>query len=150
MADAKISGEGELQRVTRPRGVWILTIWAGLFGGLLPVASVIFFYFSPEAQAAYEMSLLVLLLSVLLGLAILAAAVGAWWGNNRARIALVVLITIHYGLLAFNNISLISSGVSLGTAEAEAWGRALRSLITIGIYLWYFLGERPRAYYAQQ
>ena len=135
------------REIKRPLGVWILTIWDGLFAGLLPVITVLILYFNAEVQAALGMSVLDLVLSILLGIAVVIAAIGAWLGNNAARIALVILVSVHYGLLAFNNVNLATAGVLSGTAQVKSWGRAFRSVVWIGINVWYFLGKRPRAYY---
>jgi predicted permease len=149
MENTSVTNGSNKDGARRPLGVWILTIWDGLFAGVFPAAGAILLYLNNEAQATLGITVITMLLSVLLGLAIVVAAVGAWGGNNRARIALVALVTVHYGFLVFNNMSLASSGVFPGTVQSKAWARALRSLIWIGINLWYFLGERPRAYYSQ-
>ncbi len=70
-------------------------------------------------------------------------------GNNRSRLALVALVTVYYGLLAWNNARLALSGALPAVAESKAWATVARSLFWMAINLWYFLGKRPRAFYAQ-
>jgi hypothetical protein len=149
MAEIYIAEQGEAQMVKRPLGVWILTIWDGVSAGLLPVIGILILFSSTEAQAVVRLSTLDLVWSVFLGVSILAAAVGAWRGNDVARKALIGLVTVHYGILAFNNFSLVLSGIVPEGEQPLVLGRAIRSLVWIGINVWYFLSKRPRAFYGR-
>jgi hypothetical protein len=149
IAEIYIAEQGEIQMVKRPLGVWILTIWDGVFAGLFPVGAILFLFFNAEAQAVIELSTFDLVWSVLLGLSIFAAAVGAWRGSDLARRALIGLVTFHYGILGFTNFSLVASGIVPEGEQPLVLGRAIRSLIWMGINVWYFLSRRPRAFYGR-
>jgi hypothetical protein len=122
----------------RPVGIWIATIWAGMFAGFFPVAIMLLFCFGPAA--GYEMvGPIRLLLSISLGTGVIVAAIGTWMGNSRARSALAVLVVIHYALIAYQNYQLAVSGVEVRGSVALPWGRVVRSIITASIIAGYLL-----------
>lgn len=140
--------ETKQQKAKRPLGIWFLTIWDGFFAGLFPLVTVLAIYLNAEERMMLEMTFLDLALSVLLALSILGAAVEAWRGKTLARIALVVLVTIHYGLLAFNNLSASAADVLSDRMETQALARGLRAIFWIIVNLWYFLlSGRTKAFY---
>ena len=131
----------------RPLGVKILTIWLGLFAGVVPIVAVLFAYQQPEVRRLLELTPLLVALSVTLGAAIIVAAIAAWRGSNTGRYALLSLSVVHYGLVAWNNFNFATSQ-DLPVNSAQAWARVVRSLITIGILVWYFaLSSRPEVFY---
>ena len=135
---AEDSGRSATASVRRPVGVWVATIWAGLFAGLFPLGLVLFFYFGP-AKGSEIMSGLQLLMSVVLGVGIITSAVGTWRGCPWARYALVVLIAIHYALLTYQNYQMASAGIAVRGSTAIPWVRAIRSVITATIIVGYLL-----------
>ena len=130
----------------RPLGVWILTGYALLFVGLAPIATAVVLYASSEAQAA-GLGIVDLLLPLVLGICTTIAAIGAWRGNNKARIALVVLVTINYVLIAINNLLMLSSGPIPESQQISAWGRVIRGVLYPAVYFWYFRRAETREYY---
>ncbi len=130
----------------RPLGVWILTGYALLLVGLVPIAIAVVLYASGEAQAA-GVDTLDLLLPLVLGICATIAAIGAWRGNNKARIALVVLVTIHYVLIAINNLLMLSSGALPESQQISSWGRVFRGVLYPAVYFWYFRRAKTKEYY---
>lgn len=148
MTEGPIPSQDAAPEPERPLGVWLLTIYYGLFAGLLPLVAVLLFFFGGEGQAAPGLSWLDLALSVSLSVGIMAAAVGAWRGSNRARIALVLLLILHYGLLVVNNFALSTMEGLDDSTRMSAVARGIRYLFHIGVNVWYFfLSERPKAFY---
>ena len=144
-----IAIETKQQKAKRPLGVWFLTVWYSFFAGLFPLVTVFAIYFNAEGRMMLEMTFLDLILSVLLALSVLSAAVGAWRGNNFARIALVVLVTIHYGLLAFNNLSASAAGVLSDRMQTQTLARGMRDIFWIIVNVWYFLlSGRTKTFYS--
>ena len=130
----------------RPLGVWILTGYALLFVGLAPAATAVVLYASGEAQGA-GLGMVDLLLPLVLGICVTIAAIGAWRGNNKARIALVGLVTINYVLIAINNLLLLGSGAPPESQQISAWGRVFRGVLYPAVYFWYFRRAETREYY---
>ena len=135
MRNATFDGVGT--RRPRPLGVWILTICAALFTGVLPLVVVLA---SPDLPSSA-------LISAGLGLGIIVAAIGAWQGKDQARIALLVLVVLYYVLLAFSNYQLARSDFVDPEIRSRATTVGVRSLLWIPIYLWYFLRPKTRAWY---
>jgi hypothetical protein len=119
----------------------------GLFAGALPLVSVLVWFFSEPAQSVLEISLFDLVLSTVLGLSIIVSAVGAWRGNKRARIAFLILVTLHYGILACNNLEIALSGLVDESRQLRAWTRMCRNIVWIGICWWYFSSKRAKPFY---
>jgi hypothetical protein len=98
---------------------------------LLPLVTVVLLIFGGSWQADVGLALR-LVLSVILAVAILVSAAGFWRGSNRARLALLCLVALHYGLLAYGNAAL-----ALGENVPDAWlvlqlyDRALRATVLL-------------------
>lgn len=134
----------------RPVGVWIATIWAGLFAGLFPLGLVLFFYFGP-ANGSEIMSGFQLALSLALGGGIIASAIGAWSGVSLARYMLAALVVIHYVLVAYQNYQLVTAGVEIRGSTSILWARAGRSVITAAVLAGYLLlSSSTREYFRQK
>src|SRR5687768_6192169 len=86
----------------RPLGIWIITIWLGLFAGLAPILLVLFLYFGP-AKGGGIIGPAGLIGSISLGASIMYYAYQTWRGNSTARYGLVILVAIHYGFVAYQN-----------------------------------------------
>ena len=130
----------------RPLGVWILTGYAIVFTGLGPVIVAVMLLASGEARAA-GLGPIDWLLPLVLGICVTVAAIGAWRGNNRARIALVVLVTIHYVLIAINNLLFLGSGSIPDTRQVTMWGRVVRGVLYPAVYIWYFRRWETKEFY---
>ena len=131
----------------RPLGVWILTGYAILFAGLGPViAAVMLLILGDEGQAA-GLGPIDWLLPLVLGICVTVAAIGAWRGSNRARIALVVLVTVHYVLIAINNLLWLGAGSVPDAQQVTALGRVVRGVLYPAVYIWYFRRLETKEFY---
>ena len=128
---------------TRPTGVWILTIYALIFVGLAPLFLSIFVLITGNA-AGNEVSIL---LSLPIGIGVISSAVGAWRGSERSRKSLLILVTLHYVLVAINNYFLINSGQVPDDEQSRLWGRVLRGFIYPAVYIWYFNKDTTKEFY---
>ena len=131
-------------QTARPIGVWILTICAALFAGILPlIGSLAAVFVFPEMG----MSTPLMLVAAGLSLAIFGSAVGAWQGSDGARLALVVLITLFYLLLSITNFYNATNDFLPADVQRKAAMTGIRSLLWIPLYLWYFLRAKTVAWY---
>ncbi len=129
-------GPSQTTQVSRPLGVWILTIYALIFAGILPLVVEFLLLISEETIDALNSSLFFLISAVAIGFGILITSALTWRGNNYGRLAFLVLITIHYGLIAFNNALLIFAGEQeTGLANI---GRIFQGVLYPVLYIWYF------------
>jgi hypothetical protein len=127
----------------RPLGVWLATIWAGLFAGLMPFGLLQLFYFGP-AKGWELIAVWQFLLSGALSAGIIVSALLAWRGSSAARYALAVLVLIHYGLITYQNFNMAIEGLEVRGSSAALWGRVIRSPITAIVIAGYLLFS-PRA-----
>jgi hypothetical protein len=134
----------DVQAVTRPVGVWIATVYAGLFAGVLPLAVVAFLAFGP-GNLPFVVSGLDLAIAALLGMCITASAIGAWRGSSTSRYILVLLVVIHYGLMAYKNYVLADAEM-IGGGLPRVIGRILTGTI-IATYL--LFGKKANAFFRQ-
>jgi len=135
----------------RPTGVWILTLSDGLFAGVIPIVGIILVFLHEEMRQILGASAGSTLLSVLFGLAVCYAAYRAWTGDDRFRKGLLILITLHWGFIIFNNIQIAVSDVAAQLEPSQRmklYTNMGRAAIWLAINYWYFLGSRPRAFYA--
>ena len=141
---------GGVYKPKRPFGVWFLTIYMGLFVGIFPFGAALFLLFNQTVQSEVGLTFVDLILPLVLGIVIVAAAIGAWKGNNKARIAFLVAITIHYSFIMYQNYQiaqLASSGLLESDLEMRSWARVFRSMFWITICWWYFLSRRAKPFY---
>lgn len=130
-------------KTSRPTGIWVLTIYALLFVGLFPFLLSIFLLLSGNSEG----SVLNILLSLPISLGAAVAAIGAWKGNEKARKALLLFVTLHYVFIAINNYILISSGQVTGDQQAVLWGRVIRGFLYPAVYIWYFNKPSTKIFY---
>lgn len=130
---------------TRPLGVWILTTYAALFAGILPlVTAVVLLFTSSTADSPRAVDLV---LPLVLCTGIIAAAIGTWRGNDRSRKALLVLITVYYVLIAVNNgMALAGQGVPT-EIQIKLLGRVLGGVVYPAVYIWYFRRDSTLVFY---
>ena len=131
------------QKMARPPGVWILTIYALLFAGLAPLFLSVFLLISGNAAG----SVLGLLFSLLVSIAVIASAIGAWKGSEKARKTLLVFVTLQYVLVALNNFVLLNSGQIPEEEQTRFLGRVLRGFLYPAVYLWYFNRDTTKEFY---
>jgi hypothetical protein len=131
----------------RPLGVWILTIYAALFAGLVPLAAAVALFLLGSMAGAPGSSIASLLLTLVLCTGIVAAAIGTWQGHNRSRQALLILITAYYVLVAVNNAFLLSDQGASQSAQLRMIGRMARGILFPAVYIWYFRRRSTLKYY---
>jgi len=80
----------------RPIGVWVLTIFALVFGGIFPL------YFEPfdllRGYTAFYSNddIPIIILVAFLNIAIIIASILTWRGSDIGRISFLILITIYF------------------------------------------------------
>jgi len=133
------------QRPERPLGVTLLTIWDGVAVGVIPAmrSGIIIASNSNQDQS----SLINLCLEIGLPIVIVTAALGTFRGNDRARLGLLILLTLNFGLNAFQNAVLLASGNLTPDDQLRSIGGILSAFITVGVNLWYFLRPQTIAYF---
>lgn len=132
-----------LARPNRPTGVWVLSLYALIFVGLLPALLGIYVLVSGQA-AGNELDLL---LALPISLGALISAYGAWKGDNRARKSLLFFVSLHYAFIALNNFLVIQSGQVPDDQLTTYWGRVLRVFVYPVLYIWYFTKPTTKEFY---
>lgn len=128
--------DSPVKRPDRPLGVTILTVWDGIFFGIIPIISIVFRLVRGELSGDNPFSLY---LTVFLAVLIIMVAFGTYIGNDRSRSFLIYIITIYQCLEAFNSVILLASG-SIQTADSIfAVGTILIAFFWIALHVWYFL-----------
>ena len=135
-------------KLQRPTGVWILTIYAAIFAGIFPLVAVIALFVTGKGQAELGMTPIHLISSIGLAMGIIASAIGAWKGSQKAKMILLILITIHYLLIGLNNAYMLWSGLIPKQFQARVIGRVLRGLFYPAIYIWYFRKPSTQEFYS--
>ena len=107
-------------RPARPTGVSILTILNGFSAGIMPALAAITQIANAANQNGEGLSLAALCLSVGLPVTIVSAAIGAFLGSDRARLAMLFLVTLFFSLRAFQNASLARAGGTIAAFMAFA------------------------------
>ena len=87
----------------RPLGVWLATGYAIVFAAFMPLFTHLWALTFPPNSGFEEITPFHLFLTAGISLLITAVAVLAWRGHNHARITLVIIITLYYWLIAFEN-----------------------------------------------
>lgn len=126
-------------RGARPLGVWILTGFAIVYAGIVPIINV---FLIPDPN-------ILTMLAAGLGIAVIGAAIGAWQGSDRARLVFMVLMLVYYGLLAYSTFAVVGEAIE-ASVRSRYLRVGIRSLLWIPIYLWYFLRPKTLAWYRNQ
>jgi hypothetical protein len=136
-----VSQQVRFQTNKRPVGVWLLTICNALFAGVFPIitAAVLMLGLTPVTLPG---GILSGLLFGLLGAAVIAAAIGSWQGSDRARKALIGLVTAYYLLTSLNNLAVLLMGYAPPALQAQVGATIFRAIFWTAITIWYF--SRPR------
>ena len=135
------------QKVKRPIGVWILTIWILVMAGLVPLIALAFFFINGSGFSdVYQ-----LIFSVLVAIGVFISAISAWAGNKRAKFFLVVFSLVHYLLLAYQNGLIAYKEIVPTDRLALTWGRSIRSIVYSVIIIWYFyISKKTDKFYEQK
>lgn len=138
------------QKTDRPQGVWLLTIYALIFAGILPLIVELVLVYSSEFRQSADVNYLSIFFSILISVGVIVSAVGTWRGNSRARISFIVLVTIHWGLVGINNaIYLLANPVSIDQ-QSKYLGRVFRGILTSSLYNWYFCKKTTFSFFLFQ
>jgi hypothetical protein len=130
-------------RPDRPAGVSILTIWNGFVGGGLPILAAIgLFRQNPDASLSPSFCL-----SVGLAAGILFTSIGAFRGNDPSRLGMLLLITLHHSLAAFEPLSVLVYQGQPDAIRLRAWGRIINAIFWTTINIWYFLRPKTLFFY---
>jgi len=138
MSDNALPNEN---KVPRPLGVWILTIYAAITPGIVAVVV------SANQIGKDTLDPLQLGFNLFMGLAILISAGGAFLGRDKARISFLVFLVSYYAVIGINNLTILIFGQPAPDVAARAAGRLVRSAIISLIYLWYFRRPATLAFY---
>ena len=134
------SGNLRRERPERPRGVWLLTIYALSFAGVLPAGLVLFVMVGGGVDSAAVYSLLI-------AVGVILTAIGAWQGQNRARLGLMVFVTLFYVGVGLNNLLALWLGSVPEAEQTRVLGRVLRGVLFPALYIWYFTRPATTAFY---
>jgi len=127
----------------RPLGVWILTIFALVFGGIFPL------YFEPfdllRGYSAFYSSddVPIVILVALLNIASMIASIFTWRGSDIGRISFLILITV---LFLRDGIRVFSWGTRIPD-DIDSW---LRYIVDFGFpifCIWYFNRPSTKEFY---
>jgi len=139
---------GVRSKPQRPLGVWILTVYGANFAGIIPFGLSIYLLASEKSSDFLDSAGFGLFLSLALNIGVFIAAFRTWQGKDRARIIFLILITLYYALVAFNNYQLISTGLAV-SGETGMWGRVFRGFLYPAIFIWYFLRAETRKFFRE-
>jgi hypothetical protein len=129
------------EAVPRPLGVSLVTLWTGLFAGLFPLVALGFLLATADvALTGWQIAS-----AALLGVGIIVSSVRTWRGISSARYALVVLVILHYGMVAWQNYQLGGGGaVDYGTLRAVS-----RATTGVVIALYLLFSRKANAFFYQ-
>jgi hypothetical protein len=121
------------RRKSRPIGLMFLAPGDALFAGIFPLIGVFLIYNSdqgamPLGQFVFHIAVAVFLI---------AAAGGAFYGDEFCRKALLALITIHYSSTILINILATSDDGVRGSDQIRAINFVTRALFWLGVNWWY-------------
>lgn len=125
------------QRPDRPLGVTVLSIWDGVAYGVLPAIRMGIAI--AGNQNLEDISILTLCITIGLPITIVMAAFGTFQGNDRARLSLLVLLTIYYGLKSFQDVILFISGGVTAEDQVRISLGIIGAVLVVLVNIWYFL-----------
>jgi len=94
-----------------------------------------------------DISILTLCVSIGLPITIITAALGTYRGNDLARLSLLILLTIYFGLNTFQNVILLVSGGLTPEDQVRISVGIIGAILTVGINIWYFLRPSTITYF---
>ncbi len=148
MADS--SGK-EMEADPEPRerllGIWILTLYALVFAGLMPLTIEVLPVSPGPGRDPGGISLVTVLAVVALSLAIIVTSILTWKGNDRARAFFVFFVTGYYILTALNGLLVQFSGDP--AAGVVNISRILMGVLIPPFYIWYFRRADVKQFFAE-
>jgi hypothetical protein len=134
-------------RPSRPFGIWLAAGYAVLFAAFMPLFTHLWALTFPPHSGFEEITLPHLLHTAGMSLSIAFFAILAWRGNNRGRIALLVLLTVYYAMIAFENSIWLSANVNNPDLMDMFFMRMARAITVPAIFVWYFTEPGIKAFY---
>jgi hypothetical protein len=128
----------EQEIIKRPLGLWILTIYAAFFAGIAPLVVAIIALVTGNSASIPGGSVLGVIGAILISGSIVYYTFRTWQGQDRARRHFLVLISVHYVLIAINNYLFLQSGEVPVDDVNRIWGRVGRGILYPAIFIWYF------------
>lgn len=129
---------------TRPLGVTILAVLDSIMAGVFPLIMAFAAMGDSTGIPGGAGSAMML---ALIGIGVIGCAIGTWQGSNRARIALLVLVTIFYALNILAGVSLATADFIEADAQTRAWATVARGVFWLALNYWYFLRPQTRAWF---
>lgn len=134
-------------RPTRPFGVWLATGYAILFTAFMPLFTHLWALTFPPNAGFDNITPLHLLLTAGISIVMTIIAVQAWRGHNRARIALLILVTLYYGLIAYENGIWLTANMNNADLVSMFFMRMARGIVVPAIFIWYFTEPEIKRFY---
>jgi len=128
-------------------GIWILTLYAMVFAGLMPLTIELLLFFSRFGRDSGEISYVTVFAGVALSLAIIVTSILTWKGNDRARFFFVFFVTGHYILIVLNGLLVQFSGDP--AAGLVNLSRILMGVLIPPFYIWYFRRADVKQFFAE-
>lgn len=138
------------QKGQRPLGVWLLTIYAGVVKGLFPIVLMLLVWNSSDPLGSELFPMITIVGNIAIGVGIIWSALETWQGKDRGRIIFLILVTLSYGLVAYNNYQGLNSLDLSDSMERAAISRILRGFIYPALYIWYFTRPSTLSFYRQR
>jgi hypothetical protein len=155
MTDGFWQSQSSQSSPRRPIGVWVLTICDALYAFVMMAPSMQVLTEKYEGVDWPLRARIIAPLVVALSISICISSFGAWRGSAWARTALLALLTVFAVALAWESLAILATfrrlGHGLNDITAWAWWDAsigVRAAIGLAVNYWYFLGPRPRNFYA--
>lgn len=123
--------------LSRPVGVWILSILNILISGLFPIITAMAYLMITETQSS-ALDLSLALLQGGLALAIVWTVIGTWQGKKRERTRFLLVLSIFHGLQIMSNMGILLLNEVPFQLNSRFLGAIVRSIFWMGINWWYF------------
>ena len=114
---------------TRPIGVWILTIYAALFVGIVPLLLTILF-----GGSISELGLGVIF-AIPFYIATFFCAFKTWQGDRRALYYFLILVTFNYVLVGINNLIYLLSNDVPTEESTRLLARVVRGVLFPAVFI---------------
>lgn len=121
-------------RPGRPLGVWLLTVYAAIFAGLIPLTTAVVL----TASGGLGYNSLAFVPALIINSSMIYFSWRTWRGDRSAIKYLLILITIHYILIGINNGIAFFDGLGSTSERFRLVGRMIRAVLVPVVYIWYF------------
>ena len=138
----------------RPIGVTIITIIDTLVMAIMPLTMLYISVTNVELAKLSQFSSFSIVSTIALSLSIGFYAFKTYKGSNKAKELLLILITIYFALIAFNNLSIFLNPQQFGIEEFSSQeslkiiSNIVRPAILLLINYAYFRSQKVKEYFA--